>query len=154
MAGGTLTTVILIRHAERENPAPGAPALPGPNLTTAGQTRARLLIHVLGRAGVKNIYVSAYRRTKQTAKFLSLEFGIPIVEMGDPTPIKTDILTNFVGKTVLVVGHSDTVPQLITQLGGGPQPAIADSEFDNMFVVTVFSGGKTGVCKLKYGKQS
>jgi broad specificity phosphatase PhoE len=143
MSDATVTTVILIRHAERVEP--------NPDLNADGRKRARLLTHVFANAGISTIYVSDATRTKQTAKFLVGEMNIPRVEITEPPAIRTDILTNHAGQTVLVVGHSDTVPRLVEQLGGGVQPDIPATEFDNLFVVSVRNSGNAGVTKLKYG---
>ena len=74
--------------------------------------------------------------------------------MDEALQIKSDILSNHRGATVLVIGHSDTVPDLINQLGAGSVPVIGNNEFDNLFVVKVFSSGEASVTRLKYGNQS
>jgi hypothetical protein len=74
--------------------------------------------------------------------------------MDEPLQIKSDILSNHAGQTVLVIGHSDTVPDIINRLGAGSVPVIDDSEFDNLFVVKVFSQARASVTRLKYGDQS
>ena len=74
--------------------------------------------------------------------------------MDEALQVKNDILSNHAGQTVLVIGHSDTVPDLINQLGAGSVPVINDSEFDNLFVVKVFSQGRASVTRLKYGNPS
>jgi hypothetical protein len=74
--------------------------------------------------------------------------------MDEPLQIKNDILSNHSGQTVLVIGHSNTVPDTINRLGAGSVPVIDDGEFDNLFVVKVFSQGRASVTRLKYGNAS
>lgn len=74
--------------------------------------------------------------------------------MDEPMQIKNDILSNHSGQTVLVIGHSNTVPDIINRLGAGNMPVIDDTEFDNLFVVKVLSQGRASVTRLKYGNQT
>lgn len=155
MASSTVaTTLILIRHGERNNPAPGDPP-GGPHLSTDGKVRAKFLVQMLGQTGIKVIYTSQFIRTQETAQPLAARLApITSAQFDDPAQIKNDILLHHTGKTVLVVGHSDTVPALINLFTGGHLPIINDAEFDNMFVLTALNSGAAFVTKLKYGKQS
>lgn len=51
--------------------------------------------------------------------------------------------------SVLIVGHSNTVPELIKALGGDIVPAIDDATYDDLFVVTLYAKGKAKVAHLK-----
>jgi broad specificity phosphatase PhoE len=146
-----VTTIILIRHADRNNPPPPDP---DPHLNAAGKVRAKKLIHVVGKSGIKAIYRSHFVRAKETAKPLAAFLGISPTEMDAPPDIRNDILSNHAGETVLVIGHSDTVPDLINLLGAGHVPVINDSEYDNLFVVKKFGSGQASMTRLKYGNQS
>jgi 2,3-bisphosphoglycerate-dependent phosphoglycerate mutase len=155
MASSTVaTTLILIRHGERNNPASGDPP-GGPSLNGDGKARAKLLVHVLGQTGIKAIYTSNFIRTQEMAKPLTaLLAPITSVKLDDPVQIKKHILLNHAGKTILVIGHSNTVPALINLFTGGHLPDIDDPEFDNMFVLTSLNSGKAFVTRLKYGKRT
>jgi broad specificity phosphatase PhoE len=144
------TTIILIRHGERT-------ALPGnsdPPLNQAGRARAKLLVRVLGQANIAAIYTSEFIRTNEMAQPLATELGLSAVKITPATDLKTDILSNQVSKTVLVVGHSDTVPELIDLLGGDAGSPIEDQEFDNLFLTTILGANKLSVTRLKYGAPS
>ena len=142
------TTVILIRHADRTSSTNSDPPL-----NTQGEARAQKLIHVLGKSGIEAIYHSHFTRSKQTAKPLAAHLpGIATKQIDEALEIKNDILANHAGKAVLVIGHSDTVPDLINQLSEGRMPVIHDSEFDNLFIVTVRGTGKASITSLKYGE--
>jgi len=144
------TTVILIRHAERFDVAPGDN---DPHLSAAGQSRARLLVHVLNQANISAIYTSEFVRTQETAQPVADALGVSPVEGIDALQIKKDILLNHSGETVLVVGHTDTVPDVI-QLLGDDSHKIDKDEFDNMFLATVLGENKVRVTRLKYGDPS
>jgi len=140
------TTVILIRHAERDNSA-----VLDPHLNDKGIARAKSLVHVMEQAEIKAIYTSSYVRTKETANPLAAQHGITPVQIDEAAALKTNILENHSGKTVLVVGHSNTVPELIGLFGNIGVFTIGDNEFDNLFVLTTFSFGITRITQLKYG---
>jgi broad specificity phosphatase PhoE len=146
-----VTTVILIRHAERNAPTP---TNQDPQLNAAGKARAKSLIHIFDQSGIKAIYRSHFARSKQTAQPLATHLGLSAIEMDEALQIKNDILANHTGQTVLVIGHSDTVPDIINRLGAGNLPLIDDSEFDNLFVAKIFGPGRASMTRLKYGNQS
>jgi broad specificity phosphatase PhoE len=143
------TTFILIRHAERDEPTP---ANRDPHLNAAGRDRAETLVRVLGSSGIDAIYTSHFVRSIETARPLARHLGgLSPVQLDEPGEIRDDVLANHRGKSVLIVGHSDTVPGLINLLGGGNMPEIDNREFDNLFVVTLFSTTGASVTHLKYG---
>ena len=55
------------------------------------------------------------------------------------------------GESVLVIGHSNWMPDVIRMLGGDTVPTIDEQRFDDLFVVTVYAKGKAKVAQLKYG---
>ena len=55
--------------------------------------------------------------------------------------------------TVLVVGHSNSIPDVIKMLGGNVVPTIDEKKFDDLFVVTVYANGRAKVVQLKYGNE-
>jgi len=149
-SASSVTTVILIRHGERNAPTP---TNPDPHLNAAGKARAKKLIHVVGQSGIKAIYRSHFVRAKETAQPLAIHLGLSAIEMDEALQVN-DILSNHAGQAVLVIGHSDTVPDIISRLGAGSLRVIDDGEFDNLFVVKVLSQGHASVTRLKYGNQS
>lgn len=144
-----VTTVIVVRHAEKNIESNN----PNPDLSPAGQARAQELGRVIGKAGVTAIYATQFRRTQQTVQPLATAFGLPITELNarNTAELGRQISLNNRGGVVVVAGHSDTVPKIIAELGGENFPDIPDSEYDNMFVVTVYRYGQAKVVKLKYG---
>jgi len=147
-----VTTVVLVRHAEKNI----EPNNPDPDLSPAGQARAQELQRVLDATGLNAIYATNFKRTQQTASPVASKVGItPTIIDAKKTPdLVNGILNDHRGQTILVVGHSNTVPEIINALGGGSSPDIPDNEYDNLFIVTIYKFGKAKVVKLKYGASS
>ncbi|MDH5617780.1 MAG: hypothetical protein OEZ11_03995, partial [Gammaproteobacteria bacterium] len=64
----------------------------------------------------------------------------------------SDRVRQDTGKAVLVVGHSDTVPQLIEALGVDPAPVIAANDYDKLFVVSLRSFRTPRLIEARYGQ--
>lgn len=149
------TTVVVVRHAEKSADDPR-----DPSLSATGQERARLLTSVLRNAGVTRIYTTQYKRTRQTAEPLAQQLGISIVERPASAAnaatyardLAQEILTKSAGKGVLVVGHSNTVPDIVKALSGTTVPAITDPEYDHIFVVVIPASGSPRLMPLRFGR--
>ena len=141
------TTVILVRHAEKVD-GPGDVAL-----TEAGNARAARLADLLKNAGLSAVYSTPYKRTLDTAGPIAKALGLEVIQTpaaGNYAQSTADrILKEQRGKTVLVVGHSNTTPDLAKALGV-TVPAIADPEYDNLIVVQIAADGKASVIRAKY----
>jgi broad specificity phosphatase PhoE len=141
-----MKTVLLLRHADIDLPAGPEPAvLP---LNAAGRARAEELARVVGGAGVTAVFVSPALRTQQTAEPLTTRLGIPF-QVGETVPdLVQGVLADAAGPVVVLVGHSDTVPAIVTALGV-PFPGTIQGH-DDLFIVTVAPGGAS-LLRLKYG---
>jgi len=128
-------TIYLTRHAEKA--ATGT----DPALTAEGQARATNIAATLKDAQVKHVYSTAYQRTQQTAQPLATYLGLP-VKSYDPTQLAAFAQQlRALPENTLVVGHSDTTPELIRQLGGDPGSAIAEAEFDRLYQLAFAADG-------------
>ncbi len=147
-----LTTVILVRHAEKKI----EPDNPDPDLTPQGVERAQLIARMFGEAGVNVIYATQYKRTQQTVQPLALRFGTPVtlLNANQTDELVSQIQTVHRGKTIFIAGHNNTVPAIVSLLSGETYPPIPDNEYDNLFIVTIYRFGKAKVTKLKYGNQN
>jgi len=146
---GTQTTVLLVRHADRQGSADA--------LTPAGTARAQELARVLAKSGISAIYTSEAIRTQQTAAPTASLLGItPVaVTAADVAGLVSTIRGNNFGQRVLVVGHSNTVPQVIAEFGG-PAVTMGDNEYDNLYVLTLCRcrWQRIGLANLQYGAVS
>jgi len=52
---------------------------------------------------------------------------------------------------VLVIGHSNWIPDVVRMLGGDTAVTVDEQKFDDLFIVTVYAKGKAKVVQLKYG---
>ena len=153
------TTVILVRHAEKE-----AEPKQDPPLTKEGVARSQELARLLSTAGIKAIYTSQFVRTKQTAEPLTAKSGVSATVLTikpNPSNLRliaeesTAELVNKIlqrpGDSALVIGHSNWIPDVIKMLGGDVVPTIDEQKFDDLFVVTIYGKGKAKVVQMKYG---
>lgn len=145
------TTVVLVRHAEK-----AAEPANDPPLTAAGKARARDLLDAVRDANVSAIITTSFLRTKATAEPTAKALGLtPQVINAQATAADVAAaIRKHSGHTVLVVGHSNTVPAIIEALGAKRPPAICDAVYDNLYVVTIEANGKAGVVRAKYGTRS
>ena len=152
------TVVIVVRHGEKQT---SDPANTDPPLSEAGVKRAQSLIQLAEDADVSVIYTTQFNRARETAQPLADKLNIPVIAMevsgsnlnNYSSAMAKEILAKHAGKTVLVIGHTNTVPQLVEALGGKLPPAIDDAaEFDRLFVVVVPKNGAVKVVKGRYGE--
>lgn len=146
-------TVIIVRHAERA-PEPAD----DPVLTSAGRARAEVLAAALAHADVRAIFVTEYARTQLTAAPLARRIGsAPRVRpvRGRPLDEEVRALAELIrrehaGSTVLVVGHSNTVPAIAAALGAPRLPDLDESEYDTMLVLHITQTA-TRLVRARYG---
>jgi broad specificity phosphatase PhoE len=146
------STVILVRHGEKATEPPNDPPL-----SPAGQQRARDLVRALAGAKVSTIITTQFARTKETAK--------PLADSSHETPIiiatgnmqeHVDAIAAKVrsakkGSTVLVVGHSNTIPLIIAALGGPKMPDLCDAEYSHLFVLEMSESAKATLIRGTFG---
>ena len=147
-----ITTLILVRHAEKVIDPNNA----DPDLSPAGQARAQDLVRVFSDAGINAIYATQYKRTQQTVKPLADKLGLAITQVNSKSTAEllTQIRAQHRGEIIFIAGHNNTVPEIIAALGGPAYPIIPESEYDNLYLVTVYRTGKAKVVKMKYGAAS
>jgi len=139
------SSVVLVRHAEPQTS--GA----DPGLTAAGSQRAELLGFLFQDAGVTAVFTSELRRTQETAQPLAGRISVvPTVLLGLDTAVHRDRVLAVPSGVALVIGHTNTVPQLIAALGAGTMVQIAANEFDRMFIVSLRGAGGASLLSLRY----
>jgi broad specificity phosphatase PhoE len=141
--------VLLVRHAERADggaPPAGMMAPADPELSDAGKSRAARLAAMLADAGITAVVATEFRRTQETARPLAekLRLAVATVPQADSAGLLNRLKTRHAGDVVLVVGHSNTVPAIITALGG-PKITIADTDYDSLFVLVPATGALTRI---------
>ena len=109
-----------------------------PDLSEAGRARAESLATVLKDAGISIIFATELKRTQQTASPLSKSLHL------DPVVIPANDSATLIARlrstpaNALVVGHGNTIPDLIKKLGITEPINIAENDYDNLFVVVLY----------------
>ena len=149
------TTVILVRHGERADDGS-----PDPGLSQAGEARARALAEALAGSRPAGIVTTQYRRTRLTAAPTAVAHGLEpvIVATSGGTAVHVravadTVLARFSGRTVLVVGHSNTVGGIVAALGGPRLPDLCDTEFSTMLVLVLRPGAEPSLVRARYGAE-
>jgi broad specificity phosphatase PhoE len=143
-------TIVLVRHAEKLDHTDDPP------LSAVGLTRAGALADLLRGAGVSAIIATEFRRTQSTAAPLAkrLQITPEIIKA-----LQVDAIVARLGRApadavVLVVGHSNTLPIILTRLGWTATLELQDRDYDDVFIVTPRGEGEPAVLRLKYGKKT
>ncbi|MCB0550408.1 MAG: histidine phosphatase family protein [Phaeodactylibacter sp.] len=143
-----VTRVFLVRHAEKGYGS-------DPTLTSKGVGRAHLLANIFKDLPLDAVYATKYKRTLETALPVAQEKGLEVA------PYAPDRLTSFSfqlrrkhqGQSVLVVGHSDTTPNLVNRIvTRGVLERIDERDYSNFYVVAINEEGEKEVLQLKYGE--
>jgi broad specificity phosphatase PhoE len=126
LAGAEPSAIYLVRHAEKA-------AGEDPGLTPQGEGRARAIAAILHRAGITAIFSTPTVRTRQTAAPLAQRTGLT-VQLYDPAAPKALVKkVRSLSGAVVVVGHSNTLPELVRLFGGKPGSETLDDEFDRLY---------------------
>ena len=142
--------VIVVRHAEKADQTPDTA------LSPKGRARAKALADLLRDAGVTHIVTSEYRRSQETAAPLAKALGLT------PEQVPAKDLPALVARLhavdpasiVVVVGHSNTIPPMLTVLGWPNTLDLHEGDYDNVFVLAPHPGQRASMVRLKYGQPS
>ncbi|MGB3182897.1 MAG: phosphoglycerate mutase family protein [Cyclobacteriaceae bacterium] len=144
-----ITTLILVRHAEKVQDGS-----PDPVLTEKGTARAALLADMVREADVDAIYTTPYERNRLTVRPTAETLGLTAEEYdpsGDPQAFLDEVIEKHKGKKVLIAGHSNTVPHLLNALVGDEQyQDLPDSAYDNLYMVSATETGSGVVTNLQF----
>ena len=138
--------IYLVRHAERASTASDSP------LSAAGKARAKRLASWLRDAGITQIFTTDLQRTIQTAAPLAAVIGVTptVIAASDTAALIATVHAAGPRDRLLIVGHSNTVPDVLRALGVTAAITIADSEFDNLFIVIPHGGAPPVMLRLRY----
>ncbi|MES3034275.1 MAG: histidine phosphatase family protein [Gemmatimonadota bacterium] len=154
---GSAPVVVLVRHAEKA-PLPAN----DPVLSTAGMMRAGALDAELRDMPIRDVVVSHLQRTRLTASVViaraqPVVHVVPIGAGGAAAHIRAVADTvRAIAKQrgqggILVVGHSNTVTQIVGALGAGTLPELCDSQYSQLFRVTLPNTGSPTLARSVYG---
>jgi len=140
-------TIIVVRHAEAEAHKPGG----DPALTSDGRARALELARTLSDTPLRSVYSTHFQRTRQTAAQLPRHAGEKPTVLDDVPATLRALRAEPWGTMALVVGHSNTIPEIIRGLTGAPIPDGEPIVFDRMWIVTMARDGTASLLRLHYG---
>ena len=136
------STVFIARHAEKADDSKDA------ELSEAGRARAEALANMLRDSKISVIYTTEFKRTQQTAAPLAKALGLTVTTL--PSANHAALLAKLRTSTAnsLVVGHGNTIPDVIKALGISEPVNIPEGDYDNLFVVVL--GEKPYMIRLHY----
>lgn len=136
-------TFVLVRHAEKGNDDPR-----DPSLAAAGRERASRLALSLQAAPLRAVYATTFRRTQQTAAPTAANHSLLVTTYDAARPadeFAAALRAAHATGTVLVVGHSNTVPALAQALCRCTIAPIADTEFGRRITISAGPDGRVDV---------
>lgn len=129
------TMIYVVRHGEK------ATGGKDPELSDPGKARAQNIATTLHRAGIGSIFSSTTTRTRQTAQALAQRISVDVQAYDPGAPKALVAKVKALNGVVLVVGHSNTVPELVRLFGGAPGADIADNEYDRLYQLIIGPDG-------------
>ena len=135
--------VIIVRHAEK-----AANGGSDPDLSSAGRARADELARILRDSGITAIFTSEFKRTQETAAPSATSIGVTatVIPAKDTAALAAKL--HQLNGNALVVGHGDTIPNIIKALGIDSPINIPDEDYSEFLIVTV--GDKPHLFRLHY----
>jgi broad specificity phosphatase PhoE len=146
--GAATLAFVVVRHAEKSTDD-----VRDPSLSETGKARAQALARLLADTPLAAAYASGYRRTQQTAQPTADAHGIAVTVYDAQLPATTlaaQLRAAHARGTVLIVGHSNTVPDIVAALSGQPVEAMSDDQYDLIYRVGTGSDGKSTLTRDRY----
>ena len=147
-AAAAQEAIYIVRHAERLDDSRDSV------LSAAGRARAARLAEMLRNAGITAVFATEYQRTIDTARPTASRLGLEVqsIAANDTPGLLTKVRAAGPKARVLIVGHSDTAPRILSALGYATEVVIATGEFDNLFLVIPRdkAGAAPMVVRLRY----
>jgi len=130
--------VFVVRHAERADAGMAAAKVAGadPDLSGAGLARANALAAMLKDARITAVITTEYKRTRQTGEPAAKAAGLSVTVVDSKDSAGLIAKAKSAPGNVLVVGHSNTVPEVLKALGVTEPVTISEDEYDGLFIVT------------------
>ena len=146
------TKIWVVRHAEKET---SDPKEKDPDLSPEGKERAEALGKYLKGERIDSIFSTNYKRTKLTGYPTADKIGIQIktYDAGKQKEFAEGLIKNAQGKKMLVIGHSNTVQEMLMAFGATkPVKDLTDDDYDYIFLLTI-KGDKKDVKVDRYGAE-
>ena len=124
--------VFIVRHAEKASTGGK-----DPDLSVQGQKRADALAHILKDSQITSVFVTEFKRTQETAAPTARAANVsPTVVPANDVGVLVEKLRALNGNA-LVVGHGNTIPDLLKALGIATPVSIPEDEYTEIFAVLI-----------------
>jgi 2,3-bisphosphoglycerate-dependent phosphoglycerate mutase len=126
------TTIYLVRHAEKEDSSSNT------DLSEAGRTRAAAMVKYFEAIPIDLFYSTPYKRTQQTCSPAATAKKKEIITYSPDQMDLREVAASNPGKTILIVGHSNTIPAYINNvLGKKIYDDIPEDEYDHLYTIII-----------------
>jgi broad specificity phosphatase PhoE len=142
LPAGAADTVYVMRHLQKGQGD-------DPSLTPQGASGAAEVAALLARAPIAAVFATATRRAQETGGPLAAKRGLVVTTYDPREPQKLAAAVARTSGAVLVVGHSNTVPELVALFGGERPAALGDDDYGTIYVVTT---GSAKVAQMHLGQ--
>lgn len=142
--------VVLVRHAEME-----PDGTKDPHLSAVGRQRAELLAQMMESTRITHVFTSEYQRTKETGAVVASWIGVPAKALParEPDALLATVRALPSTAKVLIVGHSNTVPELAEALGGTEIELIPEDDFSRLIGIRYQAGSPVRTVNMRYGDE-
>ena len=124
----TEKTIFVIRHLQKEQGD-------DPALSSQGAAAAQVLARLLMDKDIQAAFATPTRRAMETARPLAERIGVAVTQYDARHPEALVAAVAEIDGSVLVVGHSNTVPDLVARFGGSPVPQLTEEDYGTVFVI-------------------
>lgn len=148
IADASAPTFVVVRHAEKGQDDPR-----DPSLNESGRVRAQALAKALSDAPLIAVYATAYKRTQQTALPAAMAHRLQLTTYDaaqEPDDFAAALRRDHTRGTILIVGHSNTVPQIVAALCACTVAALGDDDYGNFYWVGIDTDGNATLQQRRY----
>ncbi|WP_051189429.1 phosphoglycerate mutase family protein [Daejeonella oryzae] len=145
------TVIYIVRHAEKDvsNKSNSDPVL-----NAQGKIRAKDLVIALKKEKFDAVFSTAYKRSMETGAPTAQRSGLPVLNYSDIKELVNTVKNTYTNKTILVVGHSNTILDIAKAFDTQPpMETLQDDDYDFLLKVTINKHGKSELKISRYGQQ-
>jgi len=142
-AANAAPVIFIVRHAEKTRASDN-----DPDLSLQGQKRADSLAHILKDSQITSVFVTEFKRTQETAAptAKAAHVSSTMIPASDVGALVEEL--RALNGNVLVVGHGNTIPDLLKALGIATPVSIPEDDYSEIFVVLL--GDPPQLLRLHY----
>lgn len=141
-------TFVIVRHAEKSSDDPR-----DPSLSVAGQARAAALAARFSGQPLAAAYATPFKRTQQTVQPSATASGIDVMTYDAALPaadLARRLRSTHAHGTILVAGHSNTVPDIVAALCNCAVAAMGDADYGQWFEVRIDRASRATLTERSY----